>query len=187
MQLLDSELSYSYRIKVASTQLPNFSDYIILPNEGLIWSKKSNRFIGNKRADGYYQTALTDDNGKGINGYLHRFIWEAVYGPIPEGMDVNHIDENKSNNSIFNLNLMTRKENVNFGTRNERIGKAVAKALTNGVTSKPVGAFLNGELKFTFPSTAEAGRNGFNQSNVASCCRGELKTHKGYEWRYLEN
>lgn len=178
MQLLDSELSYSYRVNTTAKQLPNFSNYLILPNEGLIWSKKTGRFIGNKLSNGYYHTTLTDDNGKENKGYLHRFIYEAVYGPIPEGLQVNHIDEDKGNNRIDNLNLMTRKENINFGTRNERVAKAL---------SKPVGAFLNGELKITFPSTNEAGRNGFNQSNVASCCRGELKTHKGYEWRYLEN
>jgi hypothetical protein len=35
-----------------------------------------------------------------------------------------------------------------------------------------------------FPSTKEAGRKGFNQGNVAACCRGERRTHKGYIWRF---
>lgn len=187
MQLLDSDFTFSYRVNSTAKQLPNFSDYIILPNEGLIWSKKSNRFIGYKQPSGYYHTTLYDDNGIQVGGNLHRFIYEAVYGPIPEGMDVNHIDENKSNNSIFNLNLMTHKDNCNWGTRNERVGKAVAKALTNGMRSKPVGGYIGGELKITFPSASEAGRNGFKQSAVWRCCQGERNFHKGYEWRYLEN
>lgn len=180
VNLLNSDFTYSYRVNTTAKQLPNFSSYIILPNEGLIWSKKSNRFIGNKLSNGYYHTTLTDDNGKENKGYLHRFIYTACYGPIPEGLQVNHIDENKSNNSIFNLNLMTPIENANFGTRNERVAKAL---------SKPVGAFLNGELKFTFSSTREAGRNGFDQGAVCNCCRGVkgYKTYKGYEWEFLEN
>ena len=36
-----------------------------------------------------------------------------------------------------------------------------------------------------FPSVMEAGRQGFNFGNVAACCRGERKTHKGYTWKYL--
>lgn len=176
MELLNSVLSY--RIEVASKQLPNFSDYIILPNEGLIWSKKSNRFIGSKNSDGYYKTNLTDNNGRQTHRYLHRFIWEGVYGSIPDGIEVNHIDENKTNNSIFNLNLMTHKENNNWGTRTERAAKT---------QSKPVGGYINGELKITFPSTKEAGRNGFKHSAVCRCCQGKQKTHKGYNWRYLEN
>lgn len=172
------DLRNTDKVKVAFTQLPNYSNYLILYNVGLIWSKKSGRFIGYKEPDGYYQTTLTDDNGKQICGKLHRFIYEAVYGPIPEGLQVNHINEIKTDNKIDNLNLMTCKQNSNWGTRNERMAQR---------KSKPVGAFLNGELKFTFPSTAEAGRNGFNLGNVASCCLGKRKSHKGYEWRYLEN
>lgn len=178
MELLNSELSYSYRVNTTAKQLPNFSSYIILPNEGLIWSKKTGKFVGSKQSDGYYHTALTDDNGKATCGLLHRFIYEAVNGPIPEGLQVNHIDENKGNNRIDNLNLMTPKENNNWATHNERVAKA---------KSNPVGAYVDGVLKFTFPSTAEAERNGFDHSHISKCCLGERKSHKGYEWRYLDN
>lgn len=187
MELLNSGFSYSYRVNTTAKQLPNFSDYIILPNEGLIWSKKRGRFVGSKQPKGYYYATLTDDNGKQTHRRLHRVIWEAVNGSIPEGLQVNHIDENKSNNRIENLNLMTSKENNNWGTRNERIGKANVKALTNGVRSKPVGGYIGGELKITFPSTAEAGRNGFDHSHISKCCRGKKKSYRGYEWRFLEN
>ena len=98
---------------------------------------------------------------------------------IPDGLDVNHIDENKNDNSIFNLNLMTRSENNNWGTRKERYIKT---------RSKTVGAYKNGKLVMTFSSTKEAGRNGYKQSAVSGCCRGikGCKTYKGYEWRYIE-
>ena len=178
MQLLDSDFTYSYRVNTTAKQLPNFSDYIILPNEGLIWSKKTGKFVGYKNLDGYYHTALTDDNGKITHGLIHRFIYETVNGPIPEGLQVNHINEKKTDNRIDNLNLMTCKENNNWGTHNERSAKA---------RSKPVGGYVNGKLKITFPSAKEAGRNGFESGNVCRCCQGKQKSYKGYEWRYLEN
>lgn len=37
----------------------------------------------------------------------------------------------------------------------------------------------------TFQSVNEARRQGFNQCNISMCCRGKLKTHKGFEWKYL--
>lgn len=47
---------------------------------------------------------------------VHRAVWEAFNGKIPEGLQVNHIDEDKHNNHLDNLNLMTAKENTNWGT-----------------------------------------------------------------------
>jgi len=46
----------------------------------------------------------------------HRVIWTMVNGPIPSGLEVNHKDENKSNNRIENLELVTPEQNVNFAT-----------------------------------------------------------------------
>lgn len=43
--------------------------------------------------------------------YLHRFIWELKNGNIPEGLDIEHWDENKLNCQISNLRLATRSEN----------------------------------------------------------------------------
>ena len=167
-------------------KIPNYSNYEIYPNEGKIWSYKRNRFVGRKDKKGYWFCTLTADDGTQWTTRVHRLVWECVNGAIPQGMQVNHIDENKDNNSISNLNLMTCKENCNFGTRNER----VRKANTNGITSKQVGAFRDGVLMMVFPSTAEAQRNGYKQGNVSKCCRNCFNRqgnniYKGYQWRYI--
>jgi hypothetical protein len=44
--------------------------------------------------------------------YIHRLVWEAFHGRIPNGMDINHRDGNKSNNRLDNLELVTRSENM---------------------------------------------------------------------------
>ena len=135
---------------------------------------------------GYQQVHLSKD-GEGKRFLVHRLVYTAFNGEIPEGMEVNHINEVKSDNQIENLNLMTHVENVNWGTRNQRAAKAI---INHPLKSKPVvGCDHEGNVVVTFPSTQEAGRNGFTESSVASCCRGvkHHKTHKGLIWKYVSD
>ena len=156
----------------------NFEKYEVY-EDGRIWSYKTKRFLKPIiDKDGYQIVCLYDNEGKRKWFKVHRVVWEAVTGiPIPSNMQINHRSEDKTDNRFFeNLELVTPKQNINYGTRNERVSKAL---------SKQVGAFKNGELIFTFPSTREAARQGFKQASVSACCRCKLKTHKGYEWRYI--
>ena len=158
--------------------------------DGRIYSYWTNKFLKpltNK--DGYQRVCLVDNERKQKWYLLHRVIWESVTSnPIPKGYEINHISEVKTENMITNLQLVSHKENLNFGSRNSR----ASKALTNNTkTSKQVGAFnKNCELVMRFPSTAEAGRQGFNQGAVAACCRNCYSregnnVYKGYSWKYL--
>ena len=151
----------------------NYSKYKVY-EDGKIWSYSQKKFLKPEiNHNGYQIVSLSDNEGKIKKYQVHRVVYESVTGsPIPEGMQVNHIDECKTNNHINNLNLMTCKENINWGGGIER-------------RSKKVGAFKDGKLIFTFQSTQEAGRNGFCQVSVARCCRGEKKTHKGFDWKYI--
>ncbi len=181
-------------------QIKNYLNYEIFPNEGKIFSYKSNRWIGAKnKKDDYWYCALYDDDGTVWNTKVHRVVWTAVNGEIPKGYEVNHIDENKSNNSISNLNLLTHQENINWGSHNERVSKArkgkkqpnISKALTNRKDqSKSVGAFKDGTLMMVFPSTKEAQRQGYNSGHISACCRNCYNrqgnnTYKGFQWQYL--
>jgi hypothetical protein len=136
---------------------------------------------------GYLYVHLCNDDGV-KKKKIHRLVAEAFI-PNPENKpEVNHKDEDKTNNFVFlnedgsvdkeksNLEWCDRKYNNNYGTRNERSAKAM---------SKPVLQFsLSGHFIREWPSTAECGRNGFHQGNVWSCCNGKKPQYKGFLWQY---
>ena len=152
--------------------------------------------------NGYFRVQLWK-NGEYKTCKVHRLVAETFL-ENPEGKpEINHKiegDEGKKINMvIFNedgtvdeerstIEWVTRKENIDYGTRTERAGKAISKALTNGKLSKKVLQLsLDGELIREWPSTRECGRNGFDSSTIIKCCRGELKTHKGFLWMYYDD
>lgn len=160
----------------------NYSNYEVY-DDGRIWSYRKNKFLKPQtNKDGYQIVSLYDNEGKQKTYLVHRIVYETFSGkPIPEGYEINHIDENKDNNTRINLELLTHKQNINWGSGIERS----AKARTNGKLSKSVGAYKDGELIMSFLSTKEAHRNGFDSGHISACCRGKLKTYRGFVWRYI--
>ena len=173
-----SDYLFVYFQKVLDMKLEGYSNYEIDVEKGLVYNLKTHKFIGNVGTKGYLQTSLTDDNGKQHFWQIHRLIWTAVNGEIPEGMQVNHIDENKDNNSINNLNLMTAKENVNWGSCIQKRSKKCFK---------PIVALKNKEIHLYFPSATSAQRMNYRNSGISLCCTGKRTTYKGYQWQYQDD
>lgn len=146
---------------------------------------------------------------------VHRLIWMvANQAEIPEGYDIHHIDGDKHNNSIYNLELIEHKEHIGshnienkgkFKRTNVTKDKIRQKLIGNknslGVKrteeekkkvakrfSKNVGQFTKEwDLVKIWESASEAGRNGYDMSSICSCCRGEYEQHKGFKWKYIDN
>lgn len=121
---------------------------------------------------------------------VHRIEYEAFYGPIPEGMEVNHINEDKTDNRLENLNLMTRKENANWGTAIERNSAKRKNTKAFRRSARPVLQFnLDGSFIQEWPSQKEIERQlGFAQRNISAACR-QLAHHNtayNYVWRFKE-
>ena len=113
---------------------------------------------------------------------VHRLVCKAFHNNPENKLDVNHINEDKTDNRACNLEWMTHKENCNHGTRNIRAGKAIAKA-----NSKPVAQYTkDGAFIKAWASAAEAQRQaGFNCGNISQAANGKRKTACGFIWRYV--
>lgn len=140
-----------------------------------------------KAGSGYYIVNLPK-NGKYVSFYVHLLVWQSFNGPIPEGMQVNHLNEISTDNRLENLNLLTQRENLNWGTCRERISKKL-KGRYNGKTSKPVAQYtLDGKLIQVFPSAREAERQtGVNNWRISNVCTGRRKKAGGFIWRFYSS
>jgi len=124
---------------------------------------------------GTYLIMHFSEHGK--HYYMHVLVWEAFNGHIPDELEVNHINEDGYSNELSNLELLSHKDNCNYGTRNERMRdkKSIPICMCN----------KNGELIKEFNSIKEAADYiGKDTGNICQCCKGKLKTAYGFVWKY---
>jgi len=79
--------------------------------DGRCKSRRSNKCVGAISSSGYYALSIWHQK-KDVVVYLHRLFYRYFKGPIPKGFTVNHIDGNKLNNNINNLETMTLEGNI---------------------------------------------------------------------------
>jgi hypothetical protein len=99
-------------------QIKDFEKYIITP-QGEVYSTmygkqrklKPQRATQSKK--GYYQVRLFNkETPKGKLQYIHRLVYETFIGEITEGNEIDHVDEDTANNSIENIQLISRRANI---------------------------------------------------------------------------
>ena len=131
-----------------------------------------------------YLVVQLNKNGKGKMFYIHRLVGFAFIpndDPINK-IQINHINEDKTDNRVENLEWCTPSENTNHGTRNERAAEKTAKKNINGKLSKKVVCIETGAV---YLSTKDVQRKlGLLRQNISACCRGRQKTAGGYHWKY---
>lgn len=125
---------------------------------------------------GYHSVCLCKYNRK-ANFFVHRLVWSAFHGPIPKGMHVNHIDEDPTNNRLENLNLMTPKENTNWGTCIKRRSRTKKKPI---LQMDLYGNVIMGWLS----STDCMLETGMGKGNINMVCKGKRLSAYGFKWCY---
>ena len=123
-----------------------------------------------------YSTIQLCKNGIAKPYSVHRLV-AIAFVPNPNNLpEVNHKDEDKNNNNFNNLEWVTTKDNINYGTHNKR------SAMTR---SYKVQAFNDKEeLIMEFDSMCEAERQtGINEQNISRCCANKSKHAGGYVWK----
>ena len=138
------------------------------------------------RKNGY--NAVNISKNYQVKSFLVHRLVALVFIPNPDNLpQVNHKDENTSNNFVGNLEWCDQKYNSNYGTSKYRI----SAKLKNGILSKPVQQYgINGVFIMEYPSAIEASRVlNLNVSGIISCCNNN-KGHKrcgGYQWKYANS
>ena len=174
--------------------------------EGFYWITSKGRVISADRYDrfnrhvggevkpqlagqGYPFVCLYKD-GKGKQRYVHRLVAQAFI-PNPENKrEVDHIDNNKTNNDMSNLRWVTHKENQNNAITRAKMledtSKFASQVGANNPFSRKVRMYsLEGEYIRTFDTLEEAGKFvGTRAQNISRVCKGERFSSGGYIWAY---
>lgn len=200
----------------------NFSRYDIDVENQTIFSNCFNkkRYLKLRETpDGYIACGVTDDKG---NRYyrLHQVIFCAVNGITKDDFpkdengylyEIDHIDNNKKNNTPSNLRLVSKKDQMNNEITRQTLVNAITKRMSDENARKRISLALRnrkdeskrveqwdmeGNLVAVYPSVMECERQtGFRSRGIYIAVRGgefsykrnkwvNCNTYKGYKWKY---
>ena len=162
-------------------QVSNLGRVKSLPREildagGVIRRRNGKLLTPRVTGNNYRQVSLCK-NGVTRQFLLHRLVAEAFIPNSNNCAQVNHIDEDKANNSVSNLEWCTAKYNSHYS---QTFKKAVA-----ATSKKVVQCDLLGNVLNIWNSTQEASRaTDVNQSLISRCCNGKRNKAGGYLWKF---
>lgn len=141
------------------------------------------RFIDPIFSKGGYLRVSLSKNGSSKKVFLHRVVANAFLG-VNDGMTINHIDEDKTNNRVENLEYMTLSDNIRYGGGIKR--SAIARKHSEKVKRTPVNQYsIDGVFLKRYKSIREAKEsNGYINENISMCCSHKRNQSNGFIWRY---
>lgn len=149
----------------------------------------------NLKHNGYLQVGLRKHRIRKWIG-IHRLVAIHFIENPDNKPQVNHIDGNKQNNNVENLEWVTAKENQNHATKiglrdNMPKGENHSNYGKYGEKSRSAKPVIRkdpktGETKL-YKAKILAKDDGFDVTSISKCCHGKLKTHKGYEWYFAKD
>lgn len=172
------QISNLGRVKSLSKFVNNNPNYSSI---GYYTKEKILKEFDNKR--GYKLVKLYKDNKK-YTKKIHRLVAEAFISNPENKLQVNHIDGNKQNNCVSNLEWNTCKENINHAFKNNLINMKKGKENPH---SKKINQYdLNDNYIKTWFSITEA-QKFFHIRNISKVCHNKRKTAGGYKWRFVND
>lgn len=154
------------------------TDYSV-SDKGEIRKDTTNYILSQSKQQDYCHVTL-NIKGKQKRMRVHRLVAEA-YIDNPENKPyVNHIDGNRSNNIVSNLEWVTPAENIQHAVNTGLMRSGVARAV--------IQYDLKGNQMMTFTSATEAARQiGGSQEHITQCCKRQRETDHDYQWRYADD
>lgn len=147
-------------------------------NKGGVYSIRRKREMSPTISNNGYKRVKLYTRGKYKTISIHRLVAKTFLENPENYPVVNHIDENKFNNNVENLEWCTQKQNVNHGTGKQRRAEAVKMQVEQYT--------LDNQYIATYKSAVDLQKEyGFHQSAISRVCRGERKSAYKYIWRYV--
>lgn len=174
MDFVDNELWIDMNDRFPNHQLSSY---------GRVRNKKTGHIL-KPFSDRYGYSRVSIGNTDNV--YIHRLVCEYFYGePTEDRPHVNHIDCDRQNNHVLNLEYCSPKENTKWGVYNGNINPQKGLRRAREVNLKPVRIVETGEL---FNSVKECAKYfGVSPTNISRCLVGERKGQKvhGYHVEYV--
>lgn len=159
--------------------IPNYEGLYQVSNLGYIkkiWKSKDTICKPSFDSHGYKQIVLTKNNKRKLYK-VHRLVALAFINNPNNYEELNHKDENKTNNEVSNLEWCDRKYNCNYGNRNYKCTRHRLHRIAQYNKQN--------DLVGEYPSLKEAEKiTGIKYQNISSCCRNIKKSAGGYIWKY---
>lgn len=182
--------------------MPGFEDYYLVSNRGNVWSIRSSRLLKPSETHQGYLRVSPSVDGFVKKCAVHRLV-ALAFIPNPESKPtVNHINENKKDNRVENLEWATVAEQNVHGTRIERAvahtdwknrnidySAVAAKHDYHQINRKQMRPVLQYDSHGIFiarhDGVVEAARTaGVSAGHICCCLKGRRETYGGYQWKY---
>lgn len=176
--------------------VPEFEDRFEISSYGRLRRKQAVVFTTNNKVrvlkpiiikqhvapNGYCVCSKRIVGRKTLNKGIHRLVAE-LFIPNPQNLpNVNHKDENKQNNCVYNLEWCTCEYNSNYGTRTERLTRT---KIEKGQSVPVILYSYDGEVINSYDTAKEASRKlCVSIVDILMCCKGDISSAKGYHFRY---
>lgn len=153
--------------------------------------KEKEKMLKTQKHTNGYETITLTKNGKQKQYLVHRIVAETFLYKENGKTEVNHINGNKKDNRLNNLEWVTKGENLKHAY-NHSLRKAQATGLYGSNNKKAIAIIMkdkntNKTIK-EFGSLIDAAKYlGKKKSSlIVNCCKGKVKTAYGYKWEYAK-
>lgn len=135
---------------------------------------------------GYYQYVLCKNNTK-KNFREHKLVAEAFIPNPNNYICVNHMDEDKTNNCVTNLEWCSVSYNNSYGTRLNNVSKSnkrTKKIYQYTLDNKYINEWENSRFAALGNNLDKKSKLRTIQRGICQCCEGKRKSSHGYIWKY---
>lgn len=143
-------------------KVSNYGRVLSLAKTTIRGRKYDKILSASKKDNGYYAVSIN-----GNNEYVHRLVAKAFIDNPNNFNEINHKDEDKSNNKVDNLEWCTKSYNVSYS-------KSLKIKQIDPITKEVINRYDS--------AIRAAIKNNISASAIYNCLYGKSKTCGGYEW-----